>query len=323
MNGKQAYPTPSISVIMPVFNAAKTLPGALASLETQTMKDFEIIFVDDCSTDGTGGILEEFSKRSALPCTIIRQAANSGVAAARNRGLDATRGEYIAWLDADDRMTPDTLKKALDTAKPLGADIVGFDWKLSFGKSSRYMRQADWDTPAEAIDALCGGTARWNLWLFVIRREFIEANGLRFIPGANMGEDMAFIISAFSVASSAKQIHEALYQYNAVNDGSISKTLSETRRAEIETNLRRVENLIPNPAGLKLYLKLPLLVSGQKEDFELWQSWLSEANAEAASDRMLPFHTRLLQWMAWKKLWAGVRIYYIFVHKFVYGVIFR
>lgn len=312
---------------MPVFNAAKTLRGSLESLSAQTMKDFEVIFVDDCSTDGTGAILEEFSNTSGIPCTIIRLPANSGVAAARNRGLEAARGEYIAWLDADDRMMPDTLEKAIDAAKPLaageGADIVGFDWRLSFGKNSRYMKQADWSSPAEAIDALCGGRARWNLWLFIVRREFIESQGLRFIPGANMGEDMAFMLTAFAAAGNAKQIHEALYQYNAVNDGSISKTLSETRRAEIETNLRRVENLIPNPAGLKLYLKLPLLVSGRREDFDLWQSWLSEANPEAASDRKLPLRTRLLQWMAWKKLWAGVKIYYIFVYKFVYGIIFR
>lgn len=334
---QQEVNNPAVSVIMPVYNAAGTLDRSLASLKAQTFRDFEVIFVDDCSGDGSSAILEDFAEHSGIHCRIIRQEINRGVAAARNSGLDAAQGQYIAWLDADDAMLPQTLEKALNVARPVipgtGADIVGFDWRLGFDKNSRYMRQSDSDTPLKALKSLCGGTARWNLWLFLLRKEFVDAAGLRFSSGANMGEDMAFMIKAFASASKVVQIHEALYLYNAVSSSSISKTLSCERRLEIETNIsdaqRSIESspyseeLLPYIDYLKLYLKLPLLISDRTEDYRLWHSWMPEANPKAAKNGALPLRTRALQWMAWKKLWAGVRIYYIFVYKFVYGVIFR
>jgi len=333
----EAKSSPAISVIMPVYNAAGTLERSLGSLREQSFRDFEVVFVDDCSTDGSSMILEEFSRTSGIPCRIVRQTRNSGVAAARNLGLEAAEGEYVAWLDADDALMPQALSRALDFARPLApgapADIVGFDWRLGFEKNSRYMRQADWETPLEALKALCGGTARWNLWLFLLRREFVESEELRFSEGANMGEDMAFMIKAFSRASSAVQLHEALYLYNAVNSSSISKTLSESRRREIESNIgkanqalessRYSEEIIPYIDHLKLFLKLPLLISEEKSDYLLWYSWMQEANPRAFENKALPLRTRVLQWMASKKLWAGVRFYYIFVYKFVYGVVYR
>jgi len=328
---------PAISVIMPVYNAAGTLKRVLSSLKDQTFKDFEVVFVDDCSTDGSSIILDDFAKTSGISCKIVRQTRNSGVAAARNLGLDSAEGEFVAWLDADDALMPRSLERAIDVARPLApgapADIVGFDWLLGFEKNSRYMRQADWETPLDALRALCGGTARWNLWLFLLRREFIETESLRFTEGENMGEDMAFMIKAFSRASSAVQLHEALYLYNAVNSSSISKTLSESRRREIEANVHKAilaiegsgysKDIIPYIDHLKLYLKLPLLISEDKSDYLLWYSWMQEANHRAFDNKALPLRTRVLQWMASKKLWAGVRFYYIFVYKFVYGVIYR
>lgn len=328
---------PAVSVIMPVYNAANTLERSLASLQAQTFKNFEVIFIDDCSTDGSSAILDNFAKESGMQCRIVRNTVNSGVAEARNKGLEAAQGEFIAWLDADDALLPQTLEKALDAALPIvpgtAADIVGFDWRLGFEKNSRYMRQADWSTPLEALKALCGGTARWNLWLFLLRREFVESADLKFSTGANMGEDMAFMVKAFANASKAIQIHDELYLYNAVNSSSISKSLSQVRRREIETNISKAqssikaspyaEELLPYIDYLKLYLKLPLLISDKAEDYRLWHSWMAEANSMAAKNKALPLRTRILQWMAWKKLWAGVRIYYIFVYKFVYGIIFR
>lgn len=328
---------PALSVIMPVYNAAAMLDISLDSLRNQTFRDFEVVFIDDCSTDGSSAILEEFARTSGISCRIVRQVRNRGVAAARNLGLDAARGEYIAWLDADDALMPGALGMLYDYARPLDngspADIVGFDWRLGFEKNSRYMRQADWKSPLEALKALCGGIARWNLWLFLLRREFVESLGLRFAPGANMGEDMAFMLKAFASASKVVQIHEPLYRYNAVNSSSISRTLDERRRREIEANVLSAQSaleaseyageLTPYFDYLKLYLKLPLLITDNRSSYMLWHTWMEEANPRAAANRSLPLRTRVLQWMAWKKLWAGVLLYYVFVYKFVYGIIYR
>ena len=321
-----------ISIIMPVYNAAGTLKESLDSIAAQTYKDFEVIFIDDCSTDETPAILKKFQTDSELACRIVRQMVNGGVAAARNRGLKEAQGEYLAFVDADDKLEPLALEKA-EAALINGADILGWDWTLGFEKNGRYMRQADYAFPLEALKNLLGGTMRWNLWLFLVRRAFVMEHQLRFLDGANMGEDMQFMIKAFLHAHKVVQLHEALYRYNAVSDSSISRQFSERRRLEIETNLREAEKAVmESPYAyslqvylqyLKLFLKLPLLISSDKENYRLWYDWFPEANACAMSNKQLPLRTRILQWMAAKRLWTGVKIYYLCVYKVIYGILYR
>jgi len=170
---------------------------------------------------------------------------------------------------------------------------------------------------------------RWNLWLFIYRRELIESHNIRFTPGDNMGEDMMFTISAFLVANKVKQIHQSLYNYNAVNTSSISKQFTQQRRNEVEANFKKVEALAtsdelkPYLEYLKLFIKLPLLISDDKSNYEIWYNWLPESNAYAMANKALPLRTRLLQWMASKRFFVGVKFYYIFVYKFVYGIIYK
>lgn len=321
-----------ISIIIPVYNAGSTLSLSLDSVLGQTYRDFEICFVDDCSTDDTPSIIASFQETSGIPCRIIRQEKNKGVASARNRGLDEAQGEFLAFVDADDRMEPNTLELAAAMIRE-DTDIIGWDWTLGFEKSGRHMRQADYKTPLDALRNLTGGTMRWNLWLFLIRRDFVVKHGLRFIDGANMGEDMMFMMKAFSHAREVVQIHEPLYRYNAVNTSSISRQFSEIRRKEIETNIREAEQALQQSVYadqlghaieyLKLFLKLPLLISAERSDYETWYNWFPEANAYAMENKALPLRTRILQGMAAKRLWWGVKMYYLCVYKFIYGIIYR
>lgn len=323
----------TVSLIMPVYNAESTLPDSLPCIREQTFRDFEVVFVDDCSTDGTAALLETFREESGLPCQIIRQARNGGVAAARNRALDAAKGDYLAFLDADDRMAPEALERAVRAADASGADIVGWDWTLGFEKNGRTMRQADYDTPLQALRNLTGGTMRWNLWLFLIRRRLLDDNGIRFLDGANMGEDMMLMLRAFDRAGQVVQLHEALYRYNAVNTASISRQFSEERRQEITRNLEEAgRHLLSGPhaeemtrrmPALKLFLKRPLLISPDRNDYETWYRWFPEANALATKERTLPLRLRLLQGLAARRCWTGVKLYYLCVYKLVYGILYR
>lgn len=324
-----------VSVIMPVYNAARTLPESLESIRRQVFRDFELIFVEDGSTDGSVELLEAFAASADFPCHIVSQPQNLGVATARNRGLAAACGDYIAFVDADDRIEPKALKtaiQALDASdKPI--DIVGWDWTLGFEKNGRYMRQADYDTPLQALKNLAGGTMRWNLWLFLVRRELLTDNDIHFIDGANMGEDMMLMLKAFSCAKRVIQLHESLYRYNAASPTSLSRQFSPERRAEISDNLAEAEYflLTSSYAGeiteyidhLKLFLKIPLLISPDRENYEIWYSWFPEANGAAMKNKALPFRTRLLQGMASRRCWAGVKMYYLLIYRFVYGIIYH
>ena len=322
-----------VSVIIPVYNAEGCLPVALESLKSQSFRDFEVVFVDDCSTDGTPAVIEAFKNESGIPCEIVRQEINGGVAAARNKGLSTAEGEYLAFLDADDRMEPEELEVAVTKAEEADADIVGWDWTLGFEKNGRYMRQADYDSPEQALKNLMGGTMRWNLWLFLVKRKLLIDNDIRFIEGANMGEDMMVMIKAFLKARKVVQIHKPLYRYNAVSQTSLSRQFSEERRREISENLAEAERAIMASAysveleeyvnHLKLFLKLPLLISSDKKNYETWFTWFPEANGAAMANKALPFRTRLLQSLATRKLWGCVKLYYLCVYKFVYGIIYR
>ena len=324
-----------ISLIIPVYNAEKTLPATLESIRAQRFRDFEVIFAEDAGTDGSAFLLEAFCLESGLPCKLLRAEKNSGAAAARNRALEVAEGEYLGFADADDLLDPGMLELAVAAvdASEHQVDIVGWDWTLGLNQDGRYMRQADYTTPIEALRNLTGGTMRWNLWMFLVRREMIEQNGIRFIPGADIGEDMQFMLRAFLNARQVVQLHESLYRYNAVNSASISKQFSPEKRAQVETNFREVERCFAGSdfcrdypdalADLKLFLKRPLLISADKCDYETWYAWFPEVNGRARERAALPAHTYLLQSLAARRCWLGVKLYYVLIHKFVYGILYR
>ena len=325
-----------ISLIIPVYNAEKTLPDTLESIRAQRFRDFEVVFAEDAGTDGSAALLEAFCADSGLPCKLLRAERNGGAAAARNRALDVAEGEYLAFADADDLLDPGMLERAAEAAQTADgpADIVGWDWTLGrTAQGGRYMRQADYASAEEALCNLTGGTMRWNLWMFLVRHDLVEREQLRFLPGADLGEDMQFMLRAFLHAGRVVQLHESLYRYNAVNSASISREFSPARRAQIETNLAEVERrfagsdfLQAHPdalTDLKLFLKRPLLIGGNKEDFETWQTWFPEANARALQRGSLPLHTYLLQKMAARRSRFGVLLYNVLVYKFAYGILYR
>ena len=214
-----------ISLIIPVYNAEATLPATLESIRTQRFRDFEVIFSEDAGTDGSAALLEAFCQESGLPCKLLHAERNGGAAAARNRALEVAEGEYLAFADADDLLDPGMLELAVTAveASEHPVDIVGWDWTLGLNQDGRYMRQEDYTTPTEALRNLTGGTMRWNLWMFLVRRELIEQNDIHFVPGADIGEDMQFMLRTFLKAKYVVQLPESLYRYNAVNSASISK----------------------------------------------------------------------------------------------------
>ena len=324
-----------VSLIIPVYNAEATLPALLASVRNQQFHDFEVIFVEDAGKDGSLALLEAFCAESGLACELIRQPENQGAAAARNRALDIAEGEYLAFADADDLLEPTMLSHAVAAAQTADgpADIVGWDWTLGMEQGGRYMRQADYDHPVKALSQLTGGASRWNLWLFLIRRSLIESYGIRFIDGADMGEDMQFVLRCFLRAEKLVQIHESLYRWNATNSTSISRSFAPGKRKQIERNLAEFARDFPGTAfaeanpealsDLKLYLKRPLLISRDRSDYETWYGWFPEANARAVAAADLPRHTRILQGMAARRCWAGVQLYYVLVHKLLYRLLIR
>ena len=304
-----------VSVIMPLYNAAGSLQQSLDSLAAQSFRDFEVIFVDDGSTDGSLEMEGQFARTSGIECQCLRQ-GHLGVAAARNRGLEAARGEYLAFLDADDCMLPETLSVAVEMADT-GVDIVGWDWLVEQGGKSREIRQPDYADAAGAVRCMMQGLMRWNLWLFLIRRDLVADNDIRFIEGCDMGEDMQFVIRAYMKAGRVARIARPLYKYRVGDDTSVSAVMTPRRREEVTGNLHALEKYLHGTEWeqyipeLKLFVKRPLLIGTDVDAYKTWYDWFPETNAVAIKGRELPMHTRLLQRMAAHRCWVGVKLYNI------------
>ena len=110
-----------VSVIIPCYNQAKFLPKAIASLQAQTLEEWECIVVDDGSTDNTAEVVSNISLRE--PRVRFLQKANGGSASARDMGLQQAQGEYIQFLDADDIIAPEKLESQIERMEREGADI--------------------------------------------------------------------------------------------------------------------------------------------------------------------------------------------------------
>ncbi len=102
-----------VSIIVPVYNAADYIEKTIEMVSAQTYKDWELILVDDASSDGSADIIEDIIKKQGKRIRLIRKAHNEGAAQARNSGIDASAGRYIAFLDADDVWMPEKLEKQI------------------------------------------------------------------------------------------------------------------------------------------------------------------------------------------------------------------
>ena len=177
-----------VSVIVPVYNVRPFLPACVASVRGQTMKDLELILVDDGSTDGSGELCDALAKKDAR--IRVLHTENGGQGRARNLGLDAARGEYISFVDADDAATPEMLAAALTQARQENADMVVFGIKERYVDSQGQVVQER----GELLPKLSGSVDRAEFWqrfpdtlvsTFCVtrlyRRAFLQEQGARTI----------------------------------------------------------------------------------------------------------------------------------------------
>lgn len=326
----------TVSVIIPVYNASATLGACLDSLNRQTIQRFELLFIDDSSTDRSLDILMSYAEQYStgdFVVKVLRHERNRGVAAARNTGLEYATGEYVYYVDADDFIEPDTLECLLKEAQEKELDIVGHEWFLTFKSDERYMKQPLFVTPDEALRQMMCGVMRWNLWLFLVRRSLYVENNIRFIEGMNMGEDMMVMMKLFACAKRVTIINRAFYHYGQSNSGSLTKTYSAEHIRQVTNNVQEAEQFISasSYAGLlsefipllKLNIKLPLLITDDESRYRQWTEWFPEANGYVMKNKRLPLRTRLLQLAAVKRYDFLLKLYYRFVFKLVYGVIYK
>jgi glycosyltransferase involved in cell wall biosynthesis len=167
---------PLVTVVIPTFNRAHCIARAIGSVERQTYRSLEIIVVDDGSSDGTAEVVQNL--RCVRPLTFLRLNPNQGAAAARNRGIAAARGDYVAFLDSDDEWHPRKLERQLEALSERGPEfgacytaIVSYDDAGRLRGLSRAVEEGDIERPLLTHN-LVGSTSA-----VIVRRALLDAIG--------------------------------------------------------------------------------------------------------------------------------------------------
>lgn len=193
------FRVPQLSVVVPFHNVAAYADAALGSLARNAGPEVEFLLVDDCSTDGTPSVVDRWADR--LPqAEVIRHPTNVGIAAARNSGIDAARGDYVTFLDGDDWYAPGHLARLLSAARELDCDFVRTDHVRSTG-TRRVVHRAPArlrDTVLDPRDGIAAPERETMVdypfvWAGIYHRRLFEDGALRFPTGLRTAEDRLFV----------------------------------------------------------------------------------------------------------------------------------
>ena len=201
-----------ISVIVPVYNAAKSLPDTLDSIRAQTLKDIEIICIDDGSSDQSAAIIREKQAQDAR--VRYEYQPNQGAGAARNRGMEHAAGEFLAFMDADDHY-PDTkaLERLYTAAKQHKALICGGSLQRADVDSAHDEKRV-FDT--DGFVYFADYQFDFLFIRFIFQRSYIMERNIRF-PNLRVYEDPLFLLNAFLGAEKFFAIHEPVYSYSGAH----------------------------------------------------------------------------------------------------------
>lgn len=201
-----------VSVIVPVYNASLYINRCIESILCQTFNDFELLLINDGSTDDSLDILKKYAKKDKRIKVIEQE--NMGVAKTRNKGISLAKGDYVAFVDNDDYIDEDYLKQFINNSKDQDIVIGGYRRvSLDDKEIMRYtLKDTDWSKYTFITP-----------WARIFRREFLLKNKIEFFSSP-IGEDVYFNLKAYSLTKKIKNISYIGYNW-LYNDLSVSNTI--------------------------------------------------------------------------------------------------
>lgn len=286
---------PKLSIIIPIYNAAYTIDRCLQSILAQTLSDWEVICVNDGSSDNTQNILEKYALQDNRIKLISQN--NRGSSAARQIGLDNAIGEYIAWVDADDYIDCDLYEKIF---KYSNADVISFGYKRVDNDGTTVVNNLMGSkTKAELFhfhftahfQSLCTIVSKRSLW---------ETYNIKFIPGENFCEDLNATSKVLAVATDVQILDLDSYYWYINNSVSMCNNLTEKHLKQRQNNifdlhsfLSTLDNyesdILPSFAPVMLAAKQHLAKCN-------WRSYVEiapEVNKFILSSHKIPLHKKL------------------------------
>lgn len=222
---------PSVTVVVAVFQAEKTLERCLNSILNQSFTNWQAILIDDASKDKSFDIMQKYA-REDLRFIVASNAKNSGVAYTRNRALEMALGDYVTFLDADDWWDKDMLSVLLSAAQKYDADIVQCKYQYNYANGNGYVPGSIFPE-LTVIEKSRFYKIYWRMMTGMkmnhVCMKLMKAsllNGLFFEAGLKTGEDLAFCINLLPKANRFVYIPAPMYHYYRENGNLTGNSLS-------------------------------------------------------------------------------------------------
>ena len=234
---------PLVSVIIPVWNTGTSVCNMTDAILGQSFRDFELILIDDGSTDSTLSVLRKIEKVDSRVRVFTKP--NGGPSSARNLGLEKAGGKYIQFYDADDGITPHSLEICIDAVLASKSDIVVSGWQIYTVRNNKIhnkhtpyvLRDETVSNNLEAYVLRSLGTngMLYNLWNKLFRADIIREHHLRFREDLSFGEDLVFALHYFSHISRLQVISDVTYHYQESSAGTFGKSALNTTFRQINS----------------------------------------------------------------------------------------
>lgn len=214
-----------LSIIIPFYNAEKFLDRTLNSFYLNEINHnlFEIILVNDGSTDGSSIICNKYLKNKSN--IVYIECLNGGVSSARNKGIDAAQGKYITFVDADDYVSEEYIRTILNKSEY--ADYVIFDNFIDNNKTivleKKWMKKKGYVAKEEVTTWICNNLVNAP-WDKIFKADIIKKNNIRFLEGLNLGEDVIFNLKYAMYCDNIYISSKSIY-FHTINDDSLTNKI--------------------------------------------------------------------------------------------------
>lgn len=212
---------PLVSIIVAVYNVEQYLKRCIDSIVNQNYLNWEVVIIDDGSTDNSGKLCDEYAQKDSR-IKVIHQ-CNKGVSVARQKGLDVVSGKYFIHMDPDDWAEPCMIQCLVNAAESENLDVVYCD----FFRNNSYVSVKTED--GHFLNSLIGVKITCVCWNVFIRREIVEKKDIKFEPSfLCYGEDFLFMCRLFSIPNiRIKHLPKAFYHYSTTNKNSLTNVMSD------------------------------------------------------------------------------------------------
>lgn len=296
-----------VSIVMPAYNAANYLPRMVDSIINQTLTDWELIAVDDGSTDRTYDILAEYSRNDSRIIVIHQE--NKGCGSSRCTALRQVVGDYVVCLDSDDWLEPDYLETLYNTALSRNADIV---WCDAYKDCVEYWSFCFKEEPYEIIKANLLGEFQGYVWNKVTKKE-IALQSIKYLEGCQVGEDNVYSIVCWVNCKSIAYVPKALYHYNTNNAESIMHTsINAAKQSSLLISIQHISAFFEEKGVLSIFeyelihRKLKFLLdyvdNPEIRDLNSFVSVFPEASARMNEYSFYPKRLKIAYWLINHKL---------------------